>query len=138
MNYFYIGLIILFLGVGLYFVKKYYDDWKKTGDVFIENKEYQRKMKSDVADVYFFYATWCPHSKKSMKLYDKIKKSYNDPDFKLNFMTIDAEKQTDLASKYEVQNYPTIVVDYDGKKYHYDANLNEETFYKFLKYVSNA
>jgi thiol-disulfide isomerase/thioredoxin len=140
MNYFYIGLITLFLGVGLYYVRSFYSKWMK-GDKnkFLENKEYNRHESNNiVGDVYFFYTTWCPHSKKSMKIYDEIKKSYHNPDFKLNFLTIDAEKKKDMASKYDVKNYPTIVVDYNGKKFHYDANLNTETFDKFLKYVYNA
>lgn len=139
MNYFYIGLIILFLTIGIYYVRKYL---KRYFDVmqnnFLENSEYNLEKKSTFADVYFFYAEWCPHSKKSKKLFEEIKMKYNNPDFKLNFVVVDAEKDKSLASEYSIENYPTIYVNYNGKKFEYDANLTEETFMKFLKYVYNA
>jgi thiol-disulfide isomerase/thioredoxin len=139
MNYFYIGLIILFLIIGVYYIRKYlknYFDVMKNG--FLENNEYNLRSKDTYADVYFFYASWCPHSKTAMKTFNDIKSKYNNPDFKLNFILVDAEKDKTLASEYSVKEYPTIYVNYNDKKYEYDANLTEETFMKFLKYVYNA
>tara|TARA_Y100001970_G_C13976710_1_gene721010 strand:- start:454 stop:879 length:426 start_codon:yes stop_codon:yes gene_type:complete len=137
MNIFYVGVIILFIIVGIYLTNKYYFNNKnKTAkdNEFIENKEFN-KSKNIEGDLYLFYTNWCPHSKKTMEIWDEIRKHYSNPDFQLNFIKIDSEKDNELSNKFNVTEYPTIILVIDSKKYYYDANLEELTLSKFLSAV---
>ena len=64
----------------------------------------------------------------------------NDGDFKqfdLNFVDINGEdeKNYDLLKNYKIKEYPTIILQRDGKKFIFDANLTPETLLKFLQSV---
>ena len=136
MNYIYIGLAILFVGVAVYLTKNYFKKQKERDNNFIENKEYNTKHSGNPdGDFYIFYTQWCPYSKNAMNVYDSIRESYNSDKLSLNFINIDCDKDKDVANKYNIKDYPSYVLEYKGKKYVYDTNLKEETFYKFVEYV---
>ena len=42
-----------------------------------------------------------------------------------------------MASKYNIKEYPTIILEKDGKKIVFDANLTEQSFIKFVKAVKH-
>ena len=136
MNFFYLGVTILFIMLGVYLTRKYYFDKnnKTKENKFIENKEFE-KIKIAEGDLYLFYTKWCPHSKKTVKIWDEIRTHYSNPNFKLNFIKINSEKNSELSNKFNVTEYPTIILVINGKKYYYDANLEELTLSKFLSAV---
>ena len=59
--------------------------------------------------------------------FDKKKNGYM-----LNFTEIDCDKNESLASKYEIETYPTIKLIKDDKVYDYDAKPSVENLNKFL------
>lgn len=72
----------------------------------------KRDVKPNTARLYFFYTTWCGHSKKAMPEWEKVKSALaSNPKFGSTVVEpvdVDAEKDPKLASLYEVNGYPTI------------------------------
>lgn len=134
MNYFYIGILILFLMIGGYITYQFIYNNNFNKKKFIPNKEFETQDNIE-GDLYFFYTEWCPHSKKSEKIWDNIQKEYVNDKLKLNFIKVDCENNKKMASNFDIKEYPTVILVIDKKKYVYDADLNELTLYKFLQAV---
>ena len=90
---------------------------------------------ADVADLYFFYTTWCPHCKKSMPIWKSLKDELENKEFKgvtINFIEVDCDKDTALAEKFNVQGYPTIKLVRGNQVIEYDAKPNKDNLMEFL------
>ena len=102
-------------------------------DNYKANSEYIKDTKEDI-DLYIFYTTWCPHSKKAL---DILKKFENDnKSFKgktINYFYIDAEQQEDLAEKFNIDSYPSLYLVVNENRIYYDANVKEPLLKKFLE-----
>tara|TARA_Y100000816_G_scaffold61093_1_gene40308 strand:- start:504 stop:917 length:414 start_codon:yes stop_codon:yes gene_type:complete len=134
MNYFYIGLIILFITIGGYMTYQFIYNKNINKKKFIPNKEFESEDKTN-GDLYFFFTEWCPYSKKSEKVWDEIKREYTSDNLKLNFIKIDCDNNKKMASDFNIKEYPTIILVMNNKKYVYDANLEKLTLNKFLQAV---
>ena len=55
----------------------------------------------------------------------------------MNYIKVDCEKEKNLATSYDIKEYPTIILEKDGKKIVFDAELSEASFLKFMKAVNN-
>jgi thioredoxin-like negative regulator of GroEL len=51
------------------------------------------------------------------------------------FTEIDCDENTNLADNYNIDSYPTIILLVDGKKYIYDAQMNDETLTQFINTI---
>jgi endoplasmic reticulum resident protein 44 len=101
----------------------------------MREKKIQTSVEVRVVDVYYFYTTWCPYCVKARPEWDKFKKFWENKKkngYMLNFTEIDCDKNESLASKYEIETYPTIKLVKDGKVYDYDAKPSVENLNKFL------
>jgi thiol-disulfide isomerase/thioredoxin len=129
--YIFIFLFTLFVILSIRLYYKYYIEPKENN--YKSNTEYIKSKKQQV-ELYFFYTTWCPHSKKAKDVLEKFQKE--NKSFKgreIIYFYIDAEEQEDLAEKFNVENYPTIyLVDNDDKIY-FDANVKESLLKNFLE-----
>ena len=134
MNYFYIGLIILFIMIGGYITYQFIYNKNINKKKFIPNKEFGPEDKTK-GDLYLFYVDWCPHCKKSTKIWNQIKKQYIGEELELNFIKVNCEENKGMATKFNITEYPTVILVINDKKYVYDADLNEATLYRFLKAV---
>tara|TARA_B110000467_G_C18304626_1_gene473766 strand:+ start:277 stop:708 length:432 start_codon:yes stop_codon:yes gene_type:complete len=136
MNYFYIIIGIFFSVCCIVSARRYYKYHQKTQeDVgFIENQEFRKKIKTIDSELYFFYTTWCPHCKEAMDVWQNIKKDPQFRKFKVNLMNIDcdAKENKGIVANYNIKEYPSYVLNINGKKYIYDANLNQDSLYRFL------
>ena len=139
MNYFYIIISVIFTCVCLYSAYQYYRYFQsKTQEKhYLENKEFLKKASNINSELYFFHTKWCPHCKDSQEMWDYIKKDPKFKKFSINFIQVDCEdkKNKGLVSEYNVKEYPSYVLQARGKKYIYDANLNDESLYRFLTAV---
>jgi thiol-disulfide isomerase/thioredoxin len=102
---------------------------------YMREKKIQTSVEVRVVDVYYFYTTWCPYCVKARPEWDKFKKFWENKKkngYMLNFTEIDCDKNESLASKYEIETYPTIKLVKDGKVYDYDAKPSVENLNKFL------
>ena len=86
---------------------------------------------SDSTDVYFFHVTWCPHCKTAKPEWDKLVNNNKDNE-SLVFHDIDCEKSPDLAKKYSVESYPTILKDTNGNIDEYKKKPTEDALQLFI------
>jgi|TARA_Y100000992_G_C21274337_1_gene499003 thiol-disulfide isomerase/thioredoxin len=136
MNYLHIIIGIIFAICCCIAAYRYYDYYKKKQEEirYIENKEFLKKAISTESELYFFYTTWCPHCKEAMNTWEGIKKDPRFSKFKVNFMNIDCEDKSNkgLVATYNIEEYPSYVLKLNNKKYIYDANLSNDSLYRFL------
>jgi thiol-disulfide isomerase/thioredoxin len=148
-----IGVIIVFIFVGLYaynnYVKKLFDP------DYVPNKEFTRHRVNNKGEkigssaqkraiVYYFYADWCPHCVNAKTEMDAINENYNDQKMNNYIITIEYVNCTDptadeekLMKKYNVEGFPTIVLETSSGVVHYDANIKEAEFKTFLELSLN-
>ena len=71
-----------------------------------------------------FYAPWCGHCKKMAPAYERVAEHYHraTPQ-RVNVGRVDATAHPMLASAYEVQGYPTLVLLRDGKVHRVHMDL---------------
>ena len=124
----YIVLLLLF-SISIYLVYRY--SKKKINKDFVENNEYKQKESIHKGDLYIFYASWCPHSMKTLEKINTIKANYPN----LTFNEIDCDKNPDMADSYNIEAYPTLVLVFNNEKYYYDAELEENTFFTFVNTI---
>lgn len=139
MNYFVIGIIILFvigcIGSSYYFYINYKKNQKEKQ--YVENKEFLKKVNSVKGQFYFFYTKWCPYSKKAEPIWNKIKKNPIFSDYKIDFISIDCEdpKSATITREYKIKEYPSYILVVNNQKYIYDTNLHPESLERFFKAV---
>lgn len=63
-----------------------------------------------------FYAPWCGHCKTMKPDYEKLSKYMIDNNKNVKICKIDATVETELAAKYNVSGYPTLLYIIDGKE----------------------
>jgi thioredoxin-like negative regulator of GroEL len=101
---------------------------------FIANNEYKQNVLKE-GTLILFYVSWCPYSKNTMDLWNIKKEGYKNDLYTMTFTEIDCDKYTQTASKYNITEYPTIILIKDDKKYIYDAEFDNNTFDLFINSV---
>ena len=90
----------------------------------------KREVKGNTARLYFFYTTWCGHSK-------KVKAELNtSPVFGKTTVEpteVDADKDPKTASLYEVAGYPTIKLETSSGVYDFDHSVTHDGIMNFLR-----
>lgn len=83
------------------------------------------------ATVLDFYATWCGPCKEMTPIVEEMEKKYNG---KIEFKSIDIDKEPELADKYQINCVPTfvIVTEY-GVLDQISGSMPEEEFEEFIK-----
>tara|TARA_B100001093_G_C26784457_1_gene996038 strand:+ start:428 stop:898 length:471 start_codon:yes stop_codon:yes gene_type:complete len=130
--------ILVFTSISIYYYRKFVVD--KINKKFVNNKEFLNKSddnKKSEATFYFFYTTWCPHSKIAIGEIEKLKNATNSNVNGVNiiFRDIDSDQDNETTDKFEVKGYPTIKLIYDNKIYDYDAKPQLDTLLQFLNSV---
>jgi thiol-disulfide isomerase/thioredoxin len=124
-----IGLLVIFIIISVFVYKNYL---KKLN--YNPNNEYIKNNKA--GKLMLFYAAWCPHSKTTLKQWYAYKEKYSKTgDYSISFSEIDCDENTNLADKYSIDEYPTIILLLDDKKYIYDAQMNDATLTQFINTI---
>lgn len=103
---------------------------------YVPNKEFTSSGDdSNQAIIYYFTASWCPVSKRALPQWEKFVSEYDNK--KINGYTlrtrfVDCEKETDLADKFGIDEYPTVKLAYDNHIIEYDANVKYNTLVEFV------
>lgn len=132
-------LCVIFIGFSVFMYYKYVKP--RLNPSYIENKEFVTKNNElEDVELIIFYTTWCPHSKRAMNVWEKIKAEKNNKPYNkynLLFKEIDCDKNEDMADKYNIEGYPTIkLLKNEGKEIiEFDAKLTENTLDEFLNSV---
>lgn len=77
-----------------------------TGEGTISVADFDKTIKGDKLTMVDFYTTWCGPCKMMAPDVVKIKKEKSDL---VNVMQIDAEKQEEISSRYNITAYPTLM-----------------------------
>ena len=82
--------------------------------------------------VILFKADWCGHCKTFKPIWDAVIKQYDN----LDFTVYDADKDKDSLTKYNIEGFPTVIVEQNGNKFEYNDERNADSFNNFLKELS--
>jgi thiol-disulfide isomerase/thioredoxin len=133
-------LSCLFIGVAIYVYMNHISP--KLNPSFVPNKEFvQKDEKPKNADIYFFFTDWCPHSKKSKPIFEKVKKIYDGKPINgtiIHFHEVDGEKQEEEMTLFEkehkvsIDGFPSIYLVKSESIVEYDANPTQESLSEFL------
>jgi len=130
-------LIIIFTGV-LFFVYNNYiiNLITKKHSVNREFVDAAKNTSNDVL-VLFFFTEWCPYCKQALpeikKFEEYIIGSNATNKYLITLTKIDCDKNSTIADKYKVENYPTIKLIYKSEVYNYDAKPDKDNLIKFLE-----
>ena len=99
------------------------------------------KPKRDVppgeARLYFFYTDWCGFSQKAMPEWEKLESQLNKTSYfgktHVTPVRVDAEKDRETAMLYEIDAYPTIVLETKNGITEYTKRPTIEGLLQFLR-----
>ena len=95
------------------------------------NRRRQIVITGDKPTIMLFYVDWCGYCKKFMPDWNKLSGSMAN---EANFLKLDGDKETDMAKKYNVERYPTIIKVYkNGKTVIYEDEREMDKLVKFCK-----
>jgi len=111
---------------------------------FKGNKEYNKDIKKyNQYDLILFYADWCPHCIKAKPEWQNLKKDYHVDESghkKINgnsiyFREIDCtgKENEGIMDKYEIDSFPTVVLEKNNKLYYFDAKPTYDNLEDFLQ-----
>ena len=140
-----IVLIAIFIGAAIFVYNKYVAP--KLNPKFIENREFTTEgPSSSDATLYFIYATWCPHSKKVIKHWEKLKNQYdfkivNRPvkNYAVTFIEYDGDKQENEIEEFsklynkKIEGYPTIILVKENEVIEFEAEPSLENLNEFIQ-----
>jgi thiol-disulfide isomerase/thioredoxin len=114
---------------------------------FLKNKEggfldSSSKDTSKNVELFFFYATWCPHCKTAKPIWEQVKKEYegkNVNGYNLIFTDIDCTTESPDVEKmmntYKIEGFPTIKMLKEGQVIEFDAKPTKSNIEKFINTV---
>uniref|UniRef100_A0A6C0LLP1 Thioredoxin domain-containing protein n=1 Tax=viral metagenome TaxID=1070528 RepID=A0A6C0LLP1_9ZZZZ len=129
-------LAAIFIAVAIWVYNSYVKP--RVDAAYVPNKEFiqDNGSGSDAADLYFFYTTWCPHCKKALPVWEKLKENLESTGVngvKINFIEVDCDKDPETAERFNVEGYPTIKLSHNKKVIEYDAKPDMDTLNQFLE-----
>lgn len=136
-------VVTVFIAVA-FFVYNQYIAPKMNPD-FVPNKEFIKEGEN-VADLYFFNAEWCPYSKKTRPIWEKLKKEYDGKNINntvLRLIEIDGEKEDKQMENFEskflngkkIDGYPSIYLVKEDQVIEYEAKPKLDTLKEFIESV---
>eukprot|EP00928_Gymnodinium_smaydae_P061668 TRINITY_DN45701_c0_g1_i1.p1 TRINITY_DN45701_c0_g1~~TRINITY_DN45701_c0_g1_i1.p1 ORF type:complete len:477 (+),score=155.50 TRINITY_DN45701_c0_g1_i1:66-1496(+) len=93
--------------------------------VVLTNANFNDHIQKNKQTLVEFYAPWCGHCKKLEPEYDKAAATLKDRGIVLG--KVDATVEKDLATKYDVKGFPTMVWFDEGQKVDYDGGRTSDT-----------
>ena len=133
-----LGIFLMFIGLSYYLYENYVK--KMLDKNYVENQEFTDRNTSKQIDVYYFYTNWCPHCKKSMPEWTKFKERVGDikiNNHKVKFFEVDCDKDSKVADKYKVEEYPTIKAINKDDVFEYNAKVDSKTLMDFLESITS-
>jgi thiol-disulfide isomerase/thioredoxin len=129
----YVILFLVILGSLIYYL--YNKFIKKDKKLFLPNYEFVEDKLS--GELILFFTTWCPHCKNTIDKWNIYRENYK-LDHKISFRQVDCEVNSNEASIYNIESYPTIILKVNNKKYEYDSDFSSETMDKFINTIMST
>ena len=97
----------------------------------------KREVPKDEARLYFFYTNWCGWSKKTMPEWETLEQKLQETPYfgntKITPVRVDAETDRKTAMLYEVEGYPTIILETSDRIYDYTGKRTSDELVNFLR-----
>lgn len=119
----YLIIVLILIGISVYYVRRRLT--KKQPTEFVDKP----------CDFIYFYTSWCPYCKKARVEWDKFKNEWNHRSvdgYELFFQEIDCDINDAMATKYKIEQYPTIKMIKDDMIIDFDAKPTVESLTLFL------
>ena len=130
-------IFIVFVLTGLYAYNKYV------------KKELKEKQFKDVAntntkgvdlEILFFHVDWCPHCKTAKPEWDSFKSAFEGKQLNgYNILCLDVDcteennsKITQMINKYDIDSFPTVKMNREGKIIDYEARITRNNLEEFV------
>jgi len=101
----------------------------------LTSKVFDSHLQANKHTLVEFYAPWCGHCKKLAPEYEKAATELKGT---VSLTKVDATEEKDLASKYNVKGFPTLVWFEDAKETEYDGGRTAETIVEWVKSMTGA
>lgn len=98
--------------------------------VALTNKGFDAHLQANKHTLVEFYAPWCGHCKKLTPEYEKAATELKG---KVSLAKVDATEEKELASKYNVKGFPTLVWFEDAKEVEYDGGRTSDTIVEWVR-----
>lgn len=86
------------------------------------------------AKLKLFYADWCGHCKRFKPVFDgELKSLVSNSKIPVELEAIDCDKNPQIASKYNVSGFPTLILEVNNKPIEYQGNRSSENIIGFIK-----
>jgi thiol-disulfide isomerase/thioredoxin len=97
----------------------------------------KREVKPNEANLYFFYTNWCGFSQKAMpewsKFEEKLKGASSFGKTKVKAISVDCEADRAMCTLYDIQGYPTVVLETKSGVIEYGKRVTESNLLAFLR-----
>jgi len=134
-------LVAAFIALALYVYNVYVAP--RLQPAFVPNKEFVPTDDKAIssATIYFFFASWCPYSKKAKPVWDEVRTKHEGQKIngiRVEFKEVDGDKQeadvTAFEEKYKVKidGYPTIYLVKGDQVVTYNAKVTAANLSEFL------
>lgn len=143
MRYIILGIVLIILvPLIAYIYIKYFTP--KLKELYKPNKEQSPTFStngstSNLAELLFFSADWCPHCKKALPYWNASKATYNNQKidgFTVIYTEVNCTKPNGTTEKqmdqYGVQGFPTLVLLKNNQPIEYNGEITEDGIKKFL------
>lgn len=118
-------LLVLLFAVLVMLVWKF---WKPTP---------KRVVPPNEAKFYFFYTDWCGFSQKALPIWDSIEEALQSNALfgktRVTPVRVNAEEDRETTTLYEVQGYPTMILETSDSLYKYEGKRTKEDLLQFLR-----
>mmetsp|Transcript_10614 Transcript_10614/g.21000 ORF Transcript_10614/g.21000 Transcript_10614/m.21000 type:complete len:194 (+) Transcript_10614:55-636(+) len=109
---------------------------EKLSDVVVLDEDNFNRLTQEGVWFINFYAPWCGHCKRIMPLWEKAGTEMKDSGVK--FAKLDADAETEIMERYNIQAYPTFKIIEGSKKTDYKGDHQVDSFIRFAKeYLEN-
>ncbi len=97
----------------------------------------KREVPVNEARITFFYTDWCGFSQKAQPEWAKLEAALEKTSYfgktHVTAVKVDAEKDQKTATLYDVQAYPTVVLETHEGSYDFDRRVTAENLLTFLR-----
>jgi len=85
---------------------------------------------NDANNIMLFKAEWCTYCKKFNPTWNELEQQFKSKN--LRFKVYDSEQDKIEHMLYNINSYPTIIMNINGKKIDFDGNRTKEELEKFI------